>query len=130
MRHPLSWILLHTLAIVLVVTSLLTGLRIATLSHPDLIRFSALLPEGFLHELHLVSGLALTAIAAGYLFVLILFHPHKHSDGFSRFIIWYGHAALLAVLVSGGLLYIGTASIVNIHFFAALAVMTYLLLHA
>jgi len=62
-----SWVVLHTLAILLVGINLLTGLRIATLTHEWLLFFSALLPQGEVEILHFYSGVGLLALFLTYL---------------------------------------------------------------
>lgn len=131
----LSWILLHFAVIGLALTSLLTGLRIATLSHPELLYFSALLPQGYLHGIHIMSAFGLIAVAVGYLFYRIRFRRYSAAlikrSAYDRWMIRFGHVVMLLSLLSGTLLYFGlSSSLVDLHYFSALALLLFIFLHA
>ena len=80
LRQSVSWIVLHSLVIGLLLTSLVTGLRIASLEHPEILRFSALLPQGTVHGLHLLSGIGLLSVSVAYLAYLLIFRVAKQVD--------------------------------------------------
>lgn len=136
-RQSFSWILLHSLAMGLFLVSLLSGLRIATVSRPDVLYFSALLPQGDVHDLHLLSATGLISVAAAYLFSLTFVRGKSQRkrvgiDAYHRTVIWLGRILLLTSLVSGILIYIGlfpSAALNWLHYAAALALLLFVLLH-
>ena len=129
-QNPLSWILLHTITIFIVIGSLLTGLRIATLTHPSVMFFSALLPQGYLHEAHILFGFALLSVLGVYLVYLYFFAPKKRQeDRIHRSLVWFGYVAMLFALISGALLYLGNIDILELHFYGSLATLLYIVLH-
>ena len=140
MNKNLSWVLLHSILIVTTVVSLLSGLRIATLSHPELLWFSALLPQGLMHSWHLVSAAVFTSIAFFYLLYLILLNPRRikptsasFNRRYHRLITWIGYTALSLLLITGLGLYfhlIDPSIAKTLHFYAALLLVIYLFLHA
>ena len=62
-----TFIIFHILAIVVVIGSMLTGLRIAIVSQDWLLPVSVLLPQGQMHLWHLGFGVTITLIIACYL---------------------------------------------------------------
>lgn len=135
-RKNFTWVLLHLTVIGLTLTSLLTGLRIATLSHSELMRFNALLPQGYLHGLHLYSAIGLISVSVGYIVYLIM-PPKKGSEAlastrFHRIVIDFGRVVMLMSIISGILLYLGvfsSALLHETHYWSALSMLTYLGLH-
>jgi len=136
MRHPrrsLAWILLHLTVIGLSVISLLTGLRIAAVSRPEVLAFSALLPQGYLHGLHFASALGLIAVVPAYLLYRLRRkdRPLVSRGGFHHRVGQLGYLLLPVLMLSGGLLYLGSPwALKDLHYYAALALPLYLLLHA
>lgn len=128
-----SWILLHLFIIFLTLGSLLTGFRIATLTHPEIMFFSALLPQGYLHGTHLLLAFGLVAVVVAYVVYWYFFvakEPRTYS--FHRFTIWFGYGAVLVALFSGIVLYFNLFSwvgVVDMHYYGALALLVYFLLH-
>lgn len=136
------WAILHWLAIAAVLVSLGSGLRIAVLEYPWLLRLNALLPQGEMHGLHLIAGWSLTLLLVTYTGLLLLgrqagLMPHKKPGGFNRFHFNVGWALRLVVLLllgSGWLLYIeapglaaGAAKL--LHFICALCAVLVVFLH-
>lgn len=136
-RHSLSWVLLHSLVIGFGLTSLVTGLRIATQTRPKILHFSALLPQGYVHGWHFLSAAVLVSIAVAYLLHLYLFREKRAQikrgvTPYHRFVFWLGRLLVLTSLVSGGMLYFdifAMAALVEIHYLAALGWLFYLLIH-
>ena len=133
---------MHALAIAVVLLNLLTGLRIAIVHRPNLLWLSELLPQGELHSLHVWGGYGLTAVAISYLVYRSVVAPAGVSsrvsvmDRYHRCVIRAGYLLLTAMLLSGwlllfdGLSFAGvTADIATFHFYSALAVAAYLVLH-
>jgi len=133
MKKTTSWILLHLLIIFTTIGSLLTGLRIATLTHPNIMFFSALLPQGYLHGIHLLLGFLLVAVVLGYLVYLLFFREAKeHQDRVHGLTVWLGYVSIVVALVSGVLLYFNLLSsvlVLDFHYYGALALLFYMLVH-
>ena len=141
-RKSLSWVLLHTTAGITVLCSLLSGLRIASLNRPGVAVFEELLPQGRVIEIHFASAVAVTLVALTYIThrTAAASNPHRSANaptrawqwpGWHRMIIRTGYPLLLLSLASGWLLFSGLVpDLRDWHFFAALGVFLYLLLHA
>lgn len=133
-----SWVIVHTLAIIGVITNLLTGLRFAVLTRDEWLVISALLPQGLLHGVHVLGGSALTAAAIGYLIYQALYREEKvigkrFSKRYHYAITWFGYALILLAIVSGWFMYFDLLDgipVVTIHYLVALGFIAYLLLHA
>ena len=136
-RQSLSWILLHTLAIGLSLASLLTGMRIATLSRPEVMHFTTLLPQGYVHGLHFLSAMGLVSVTAAYLVHHLFFREgkvrkHLGAGLYHRAVFWLGRFALLASITTGSLLYFGvipSVALSDLHYMAALTMLLYILMH-
>ncbi|WP_199775533.1 ethylbenzene dehydrogenase-related protein [Microbulbifer pacificus] len=132
-QKSLLWVITHCAAIIAVLVSLFTGLRIATLSQPALLHLEELLPQGEVHRLHFLSALVFTLAAAG--FVLHCLRSVSATTprlwrwpGWHRVIIRVGYPLLGTVIASGWLLFIGT-DLRQVHLICALCVLLYLFLH-
>lgn len=127
------FILLHTLAIVTVITNLLTGLRIAILEFDYLHFISPLLPQGLVHPLHILSAIFLTLTAVTYLVYLGLNQTSKKPTHlFHRAVIYCGYALLLLMILSGWLNFFGSSPIAfihKLHYYGALLIIVYLFMH-
>lgn len=136
MKKPFSWVLLHSTLILVAVISLLSGLRIATLSYPQLLTVSALLPQGLMHRWHLTSAAFFSAIVIGYVFYLALFRraarrQWRHRDAYHRAVEWFGYSTIAGLLCTGvGLYFFSQPFWKTLHFVAALLLLIYILLHA
>lgn len=134
-RSVFSW--LHLAAIVLLLLSLFSGLRIAVLSFPLLGFLSPILPQGQVHTLHFVSGSLLSAIAvcglAYYFFCRGKQRPLRGRLAcYHRAVLWVGCLGLLLSLTTGGMLFFAAAKaavLVRVHFFLALAGLGFIFLH-
>ncbi|WP_444942843.1 ethylbenzene dehydrogenase-related protein [Microbulbifer sp. ZKSA006] len=136
------WITLHSLAIVVTFTSLLTGLRISTLSKSSIGHIEELLPQGQVHSVHFFSAVVVSAIFFCYLFYKStskLQSPHKKrayrkaSARYHRTITRAGTLCIACIVASGWMLFVGNDYISTarqIHFLAALGVLLYIFLHA
>ena len=140
-KPTISWALLHGFAIVFILINLFTGLRIATLSKPWLLEFSALLPQGALHWLHIIGACGLSATAIAYLIYRFNQRPQRaigitettetFSDKYHRVVTWLAYLLVLLSLLTGWLQFFDSPlSVVDIHFYAALGFLLYLHLHA
>lgn len=140
-KPTVSWALLHALTITFVLINLFTGLRIATLSRPWLLELSALLPQGALHCLHILGGCGLSATVIAYLLYRVN-QPTQYetsttkvtktfSDKYHTGVTWLAYLLVILALVTGWLQFFDSElSVVDIHFYAALGFLLYLLLHA
>lgn len=130
--------MLHLAAIVAVIFNLVSGLRFAILDKPWLLWLSPVLPQGALHWLHVASGCGLTVIALFY----VIQQSLKSDTGKSRkssflqtyhwLVTWFGYIALLVSLVTGWLFVLdrqGWVPYADLHFWAALGMAAYVLLH-
>jgi hypothetical protein len=140
MRQNISWVFMHTLLIIIVIINLLTGLRIAAVHRPEVMRWSAFLPQGSLHSLHFGFGLSLLTLAVAYSFYSlygrrILQRPTraKRQSRYHKIIILLGYACLCLLLLTGSFLYLGILSshfLLTSHYVAALVLLIYIPLHA
>lgn len=132
-RRSLSWILLHLLVIGVTLTSLLTGFRIAVLSRSELLHFSSLLPQGYLHGIHILSGFGLIALTAVYLFYLA-YIKERNRDGvneYERLVVRFGQLSIFTALFSGASLYFGfSLPLAGVHYYSALGVLLFIFMHA
>ncbi|AWF82693.1 hypothetical protein BTJ40_18800 [Microbulbifer sp. A4B17] len=143
-KQPKStlWIILHSVAIVATLCSLLTGLRISTLTKPSIGHIEELLPQGQVHDFHFFSAATLSAILICYLLYKIIAKlqittlskvSHKASIGYHRVVTRIGTIFLVIIIVSGWILFIGNDyafTVRQVHFFLALGILTYIFLHA
>ncbi|NQY64958.1 MAG: hypothetical protein HRT38_14745 [Alteromonadaceae bacterium] len=140
MRLNLSWVFMHILLILIVITNLLTGLRIAAVHRPEVMLWSAFLPQGSVHSLHFSVGVSLLTLLLSYSYYRLCIHrilqPTKRAKTQSRyhkFIILLGYTCLGLLLLSGSFLYLGILPsdiLLNSHYVAALVLLIYIPLHA
>lgn len=140
-RLPIAWVILHSLALVSVTISLLTGLRFSVLNKPWLGWLPTWLPQGEIHTLHVMSGFTLTATL-----ILYLFYPYspasknsspknsnqKNNVDFHRTVIRIGYYLIPATLMTGWLHYLEILlweELGFIHFLLALAMLFYFFIH-
>lgn len=136
-KGNLFWVLLHLAAILVVFINLLTGLRIASVSRPEWQAISAVLPQGLLHPLHFTSGILLIVLIVGYISWRILTQKQRPKPftnktlDFHRLVIRLGYLLFFSIILSGLLSYfsLAPALMVAVHYYCALAVIGYLLLH-
>ena len=140
MRLSISWMFMHTALIIIVIANLLTGLRIAAVHRPEVMTFSAFLPQGSLHALHFTLGVCLFTLSLVY--ILYRFYARrilqqtkhvKKQNQYHKFIILLGHTCLGLLLLSAGCLYLGifpSNLSLNIHYFSAVMLLVYIPLHA
>ncbi len=140
MRLNLSWVFMHTLLILLVVINLLTGFRIAAVHRPEVLLWSAFLPQGSLHALHFSMGVSLLTLSLVYGFYRLygyrfLKRPKRVDSQirYHKLIILLGYTCLCLLLLSGCFLYLGifpTNFVLNSHYVAACVLLVYIPLHA
>ncbi|WP_234401256.1 ethylbenzene dehydrogenase-related protein [Pseudoalteromonas sp. T1lg23B] len=126
------FILLHTAAIFAITLSLLSGFRIATLTKPYLLTIAALLPSGQVHNLHLLSASLLLSLSVYYLYFRMSIGRVTSQSRYHRVVTWLGHVSLTICLISGLLNYFDLTPehIVSLHYYSAVAIVAYLLLHS
>lgn len=150
LKTDIGTVLLHWIAVLAVFVNLATGLAIAAdaPSRTWLHFLRGLLPQGEVWRLHIVSGVVLLAVAIAYAIYL-------HRSGLTRrisldkariyalrikgrarwgtinvILYWVVFGLLILQLVTGGLLYAGYGgSIVTVHFWAAVLIFLYPVVH-
>lgn len=140
MKHNLTWVLMHASLMAIVLINLLTGMRIATLDRPYLLWFSAILPQGGVHGVHLWTGFSLLGLAviyAAYQWVFRKEPTHRRYNSpiniYHSVVKWVGYLALSGLLLTGLSLYLNTwpvAFIKDVHFACAITLLVYIPLHA
>ncbi|KZN44022.1 ethylbenzene dehydrogenase-related protein [Pseudoalteromonas luteoviolacea] len=127
-----TFIIFHILAIIVVVGSMITGLRIALISQDWLSPISTLLPQGQMHIWHLGFGIALSLIIASYLLHSFTSPFRSIQSKYHKIINYLGYFSLPLVSVSGWLIWAGLYSDVSrtIHQIAMWAMCIYLVFHA
>ncbi len=136
MKRSIFWVILHTFVIFCVLLSVLTGFRIATVSHPQWLFFSAVLPQGEMHSIHIYSGLGLTAIVLSFIFYIIFIKPKSKVVGqnktprFHKQVIYLGYLLFPGLLLTGWLLLQDNgADFAALHYYLAQFALLYLVLH-
>ncbi|OHU86563.1 MULTISPECIES: ethylbenzene dehydrogenase-related protein [Pseudoalteromonas] len=126
------FILLHTAAIFAITLSLLSGFRIATLTKPYLLTVATLFPSGQVHNLHLLSASLLLIVSVYYLYFRISRGAVTSQSHYHRMVTWFGYISLTVCLVSGLLNYLDITpkQVTSLHYYSALAIVVYLLLHS
>ena len=80
---------MHILLILIVITNLLTGLRIAAVHRPEVMLWSAFLPQGSVHSLHFSVGVSLLTLLLSYSYYRLCIHrilqPTKRAKTQSRY---------------------------------------------
>ncbi|PKF60584.1 hypothetical protein CW745_13710 [Psychromonas sp. psych-6C06] len=124
-----NFMFLHIICVVAVLINLLSGSRIRLVSDPTLMWLSPLLPQGQLHQLHLLAGIALTAV--------ILIAPflntniNRKKSPYHRWINRLGYVVIIGAVISGWLSYFSSPLLTafDLHYFFSCAVFLYILLH-
>ncbi len=135
-KYSVGWIVLHTSLIVTILLSLLTGLRIATLNHSEMMLFSFLLPQGEVIEMHIYAAYSLLGIITGY--IVYLFNStkctvEKKSKHFLSYATFLAYLFMSISVISGLMLYTDSflpQYTLDIHYYTALAILVYILFHA
>ncbi len=119
--------------------SLLTGMRIAALNYDSLRWFSSILPQGNVHDWHLISGLSLLLITVSYLLGLFTKSNSANKKGkknlrsfYHKTVQWLGYTLIVSVIVSGLSIYWGVApniAVLKLHYYLALFFIAYIVLH-
>ncbi len=151
MRLPYKpfWSVLHLLAIISILTSLSTGMRIAILDYPQLLRFNYWLPQGEVHTLHILSGLLFLLLTIAYCWLRrVAPQLSKKSNRveitnrlralfhcWQLLLKWLLYLFTPLLLISGLLLlvdlaYISANSVLSLHFISAVALLIYTIAHA
>jgi hypothetical protein len=120
------WVMLHFITIVGVFGAVLGGMRIATLSHPAVMKFSGILPQGDIYSYHSIfGGLAFVGLVG----LMFFKRPPKEKNLFLLYI--FGVVSILVASFSGIALYnFGDIyALKDIHFYSSVAVLAYTILH-
>lgn len=142
LKQKTVWALLHIAAIAAVLVSLASGLRIAVLEYPFLLRLHYLLPQGEMHSLHIYSAWLLSLVAFIYTGLLLYrylpntenFNRQKISGLYHWLLAWWLRITLVILLLSGWLLYLEVSTvdislIKLVHLMGAGLIALYLVLH-
>ena len=124
------------MAIVLLFTSLLTGLRISLVSHDTFAFLSAILPQGRVHQWHFYSGVILSCVAVFYLLRVKKIRPVRQllntKQRYHRFINRIGYLGLTLTLLTGWLHWLALDLAWfngNWHYLSVFTILLYLVLH-
>nr|WP_171626106.1 ethylbenzene dehydrogenase-related protein [Pseudoalteromonas caenipelagi] len=120
------------MSIVAISFSLLSGLRIASLDKSYLLSITTLLPEGQVHSLHLISGISLLVLSCYYGYFKLSHRTVTTQTRYHKLVTWFGYVIILTSLLSGVLLRLDwlPQPLLPLHYFSALALLLYLLLHS
>jgi cytochrome b subunit of formate dehydrogenase len=149
-RSDVGTIVIHWAAVILVVVSLLTGLRIAADAHGAIIAplFEFMLPNGEVWTFHVLAGLSLFSFALVY--VVYLFRaalakrnslkrikpltmkaPARYRWQAANVLLhWLAFTALVVLMGTGAALYVGYGgALVVVHRMCALFLIAYIFIH-
>ncbi|ACA88871.1 ethylbenzene dehydrogenase-related protein [Shewanella woodyi] len=134
MENPIKFKWLHLLCSLAVLVSLLTGFRIHLLNGYDtLFLLSPILPQGQLHNWHLLAG-----ISIALLIPLYLIFGRTHANGrrsragrYHRNVHRLAYLFIPATLITGSMLWLGESDLTwrQWHFYSVLGLLIYILLH-
>lgn len=136
------FLIIHLVAIFAATAALLTGLRIASLSHTYLHWLSPVLPQGNMHKWHLLATTCFMVCVVAYFIFRLYQTKVTHSKamrhplaGFKKYHLWvnrFGYITVLGLTCSGPLLWLQMwpVTMAQIHYYAALSLLLYLLLHS
>jgi len=125
-KTSFSAMILHNLFILFSITSLLTGLRIATLEHKEVLLFSYILPQGGVLYWHFLSALGLFSTIVAYVAYRIFYAKTHHGNK----IILYG--IVIFVVTSGAMVYYNFSKAqlsIEMHFYLALLFFLWIFFH-
>ncbi|WP_462169800.1 ethylbenzene dehydrogenase-related protein [Pseudoalteromonas xiamenensis] len=132
------FVFLHTLVTISVLISLLTGLRIASLTRETWLFFDGLLPQGLVHFWHLFSSVLLILCILAYPFYFLKKRRGKTGAAnvkqplsYHRSIKNFGYTLLILACVSGlAKAFDATWLPLSLHYWVAMGVIGYLVLHS
>ncbi|WP_394389997.1 cytochrome b/b6 domain-containing protein [Shewanella woodyi] len=134
MENPIKFKWLHLLCSLAVLVSLLTGFRVHLLNGYDtLFLLSPILPQGQLHNWHLLAG-----ISIALLIPLYLIFGRTHADSrrsragrYHRNVHRLAYLFIPATLITGSMLWLGESDLTwrQWHFYSVLGLLIYILLH-
>ena len=128
-QHKALWHSLHWLLMLVVTINVFTGLRIATVNHEWLLWLSPILPQGQVHLWHGFAATLLLGIVLVYLIATVFgLRPRPTANAYFRWLKLVGLTMTLLIVISGLLLYLGLIN-GGLHFYIALAVISYIGLH-
>jgi hypothetical protein len=120
-----SWSLLHNLLAIFSIVSLLTGMRIATLNNEEMLFFSALLPQGYVHGIHLFSAIGLIATVTTYFLYKYIIQKQYNINLI--------HIILLGLIFSGLSIYFSflssIATVLDVHYYLAIVMFLWIINH-
>ncbi len=149
-RSDVGTIVIHWAAVILVVVSLLTGLRIAADAHGAIIAplFEFMLPNGEVWTFHVLSGVTLFSFALVYVVYLFRAALAKRNSlkrikpltmkaparyrwqALNVLLHWLAFTALVVLMGTGAALYVGYGdALVVVHRMCALFLIAYIFIH-
>ena len=117
----------------LLLVSLATGLRIASVSHPEILAISPILPQGEMHSIHFITGLILLFVFSFFCLINFQFKSKLRLSLYHRIIKYLGYCLFILSLVTGILKFYDLFfhSVINsVHLYSAYGFLLYLFLHA
>ncbi|ODA34058.1 hypothetical protein A8L45_07905 [Veronia pacifica] len=127
------WATIHTLSILAVVASLLTGFRISLLTRDDALFLSPVLPQGDVHSPHVLSGMVLTLCFLTYLaYKLRAKNTNVGRKKYHRILISLSLPLITISVISGwGIYHFSDIPYVQlVHYYAATAILLFVLFHS
>jgi hypothetical protein len=125
-----NFILLHIISIIIIIINILTGLRIRLVSDVTLHWLSPLLPQGQLHQIHILSGIILTAV--GFCVIFLNTVKHRKKSFYHLWVNRFGYCVVLGAIFTGWLKYFSNQLLTseNFHYIFALAILLFIVLHS
>ncbi|MBQ4861851.1 hypothetical protein J8L98_09125 [Pseudoalteromonas sp. MMG013] len=118
--------------VIAIFTSLFSGLRIATISHSELLVLAPILPSGHVHFWHMLSACIITLTAISYVF-------YKNNDitpnKYTYYHTWvnrFGYFSVLGCIITGWSVYFNITQFQTqtLHLISSFLIGCYLLLHS
>jgi hypothetical protein len=135
MENPIKFKWLHLLCSLAVLVALLTGFRFHLLnSNSTLMLLSPLLPQGQLHNWHLLAGISMALLIPLYAIFGRANAKQRSSRAgtYHRVVHRLAYLLIPAIVLTGIMLWLGDPSFAwrQWHFYSVLSLLIYILLHA
>lgn len=127
-----TFIVLHVIAIVITIGSMLTGFRIAIISQDWLAPISSLIPQGAVHSWHLGFSIGLTLLVVVFIGYTIWAPFRSYPSIYHKLINYLGYVSISLVVLSGWAVWANFYSheARSIHQIAMWLMVSYFILHA
>ncbi|KZN68296.1 hypothetical protein N473_07675 [Pseudoalteromonas luteoviolacea CPMOR-1] len=127
-----TFIVLHILAIVTIIGSMLTGFRISLVSQDWLAAISVLLPQGAIHTWHLGFAVGLTLLVIAYTGYSLRAPFRSYPSIYHKIINYLGYISICLIVLSGWAVWANFHSHYarSIHQVAMWLMVSYFVLHA